>query len=306
WKETPDRQLSADEEANLNVFICRSCGGEILVDATTSATHCPFCGNTAIFLERLRGDLKPDYVIPFQIDKEAAKAALNNHTKGKRLLPKIFKDKNHIDEIRGIYVPFWVFDVDSSGTVKYRATRTRTWSDRSYQYTETSYFSILRSGSCSFRSIPIDGSTRMRDELMESIEPFDFTKAVDFQTAYLSGYLADRYDVDAAQSLPRANQRVKESTEQAFAGTVSGYDTVNVENSQIAFSDGKAVYALFPVWLLNTSWNGQNFVFTVNGQTGKCAGDLPLDKKLAALWTVGLTAGIGIAVYLITTLLGLF
>lgn len=306
WESIPEREWSTEEADKMAIFTCRSCGGEILVDTTTSATSCPFCGNTAIFPNRLQGDLKPDVVIPFQIDKEAAKKALDNHTKGKVLLPSIFRSKNHIDEIRGIYVPFWVFDVDSDGTVKYRATRTRTWSDSRYRYTETSHFSILRSGSCSFEKIPIDGSTRMQDELMESIEPFDFSRAVDFQTAYLSGYLADRYDVDAAQSLPRANQRVKESTEEVFRSTVTGYETVSVEQSQIGFHNGKAIYALYPVWLLNTSWNNQNFVFAVNGQTGKCAGDLPLDKGKAALWTVGLTLGIAAAVYVLGSLLGLF
>ena len=144
WEKVPDRAWTPEEENGMTIYSCRSCGGQILVDATTSATSCPFCGNTAIFPDRLHGDLKPDVVIPFQIDKEAAKAALDRHTKGKVLLPSVFRSKNHIDEIRGIYVPFWVFDVDSAGTVKYRATRTRTWSDSQYRYTETSYYSILR------------------------------------------------------------------------------------------------------------------------------------------------------------------
>ena len=62
---------------------------------------------------RLSGMLKPDYVIPFKLDKKAAKAAYMRHIEGKRLLPKLFRDQNHIDEIKGIYVPFWLFDADA-------------------------------------------------------------------------------------------------------------------------------------------------------------------------------------------------
>ena len=116
-----------------------------------------------------------------------------------------------------MYVPFWLFDADADAHVRYKATRVRAWSDSNYNYTETSYFSVIRSGNIGFKRVPVDGSTKMADDLMESIEPFDFSDAVDFQTAYLAGYLADKYDVDAQQSIDRANQRIRQSTTDAFA-----------------------------------------------------------------------------------------
>lgn len=121
----------------------------------------------------------------------------------------MFKDQNHIDEVKGIYVPFWLFDADAEADLRYRATRVQSWNDSSYHYTKTSYFAVMRSGTISFERVPVDGSSQMPDDLMESIEPFDFSQAVDFQTAYLAGYLADKYDVDAEQSMERANERVK-------------------------------------------------------------------------------------------------
>ena len=132
------------------------------------------------------------------------KAGLQKHLTGKRLLSKIFKDQNYIDEIKGIYVPFWLFDTDVDAQVRYRATKVRTWSDSNYNYTETSYFMIHRSGSVSFEHVPVDGSSKMADDLMESIGPYEFSEAVDFQTAYLAGYLADKYDVTAEESIERA------------------------------------------------------------------------------------------------------
>lgn len=117
-----------------------------------------------------------------------------------------------------------------------------------------------------------DGSSKMADDLMESIEPYNFSEAVDFQTAYLVGYLADKYDVTAEQSVDRANDRVKKSTEDAFASTVQGYASVTTESSNIQLRGGKAQYALYPVWLLNTSWNGNRYTFAMNGQTGQVCG----------------------------------
>ena len=277
--------------------MCKSCGGEIVGDENTAATSCPFCGNPVVMMGQFSGALKPDLVIPFKLDKNAAKAGLMQHLSGKRLLPKIFKDQNHIDEIKGIYVPFWLFDTDADAQVRYRTTKVRVWSDSKYDYTDTSHFLVNRSGSVSFEHIPVDGSTKMPDDLMESIEPFNFSAAVDFQTAYLAGYLADKYDVDAEQSIERANERVKRSTEEVFASTVHGYQTVVTESSNIRLHGGKAKYALYPVWILNTTWQGKKYTFAMNGQTGKFVGDLPVDKSAAVKWTLGLSAVLSAAAY---------
>jgi hypothetical protein len=138
----------------------------------------------------------------------------------------------------------------------------------------------------------VDGSKKMDDTLMESIEPFDISDAVPFQTAYLPGYMADKYDVDAGESIERANERIKKSTEDAFRSTVMGYTTVTAVDSNIRLQNGKARYALYPVWILNTDWNGQKFTFAINGQTGKIAGDLPMDK--GAFWKclIGVTGAV--------------
>ena len=297
WQTDAGSQWSEEEKSQLHSYICKSCGGEIVGDDTLAATACPFCGNPVVMAEQFSGTLRPDYVIPFRLDKKAAKQGLQNYIAKKRLLPKIFKDENHIDEIKGVYVPFWLFDSEADAKIRYRATTVRCWSDKDYDYTETDYFMVHRAGSLAFEHVPVDGSQKMADNLMESIEPYDFSEAVDFATAYLAGYVADKYDVDAEQSIERANERIKKSTEQAFAATVEGYSTVTPESSSVVLQNGKTKYALFPVWLLNTTWNGKQYTFAMNGQTGKFVGNLPVDKKAARLWTLGLTAAIGAVCY---------
>lgn len=305
WESAAGSEWQQGETEGLRSYVCKSCGGEIVGDANTAATSCPFCGNSVVMMGQLSGSLKPDYVIPFKLDKKAAKAALQKHYSGKRLLPKVFKDQNHIDEVKGIYVPFWLFDADAEANIRYRATRVRAWSDSNYNYTETSFFSVARGGSIGFEKVPVDGSAKIADDLMESIEPFDFSEAVDFQTAYLAGYLADKYDVDAEQSIGRANERIKQSTADAFAATVHGYTTVMPESVSVRLQNGQAKYALYPVWLLNTTWNGQKYTFAMNGQTGKLVGDLPLDKSAYKKWLFGLTGIIGAAVFAVSYLLWL-
>ena len=299
WETTAGCEWENGEADSLRTYICKSCGGEIVGDANTAATTCPFCGNRVVMMGNFSGALKPDLIIPFKLDKNAAKEGLMRHLSGRRLLPKVFKSQNHIDEIKGVYVPFWLFDTDADAQMRYSATKVRTWRDDDYDYEETSHFAVSRGGSIAFEHVPVDGSSKMADDLMESIEPYNFADAVNFRTAYLAGYLADKYDVGAEESVERANARVKESTERAFANTVQGYDNFEQENSSIQLKNGTAKYALYPVWLLNTTWNGNKYTFAMNGQTGKFVGDLPVDKAAATKWFLGLTGGVGLGLYVL-------
>ena len=292
WDTEAGGQWQEGEADGLRIYGCKQCGGEIVADETTGATHCPYCGNPVVLTGHFTGLLKPDLVIPFKVDKKAAIAALQNHYKGKRLLPKVFKDQNHIEEVKGLYVSVWLFDADADACVEYEATKTHTWSDSEYNYTETRHYAVIRGGGIGFENVPVDGSSKMDDTLMESIEPFDISDAVPFKTAYLPGYMADKYDVDAGESIDRANQRIKQSTQDAFLATVQGYTSVTPVQSNISLQNGRAKYALYPVWILNTDWNGQKFTFAINGQTGKIAGDLPMDKGAFWKYLIGVTAAV--------------
>jgi len=295
WEE-PQGAWGDSETEGMAVYSCQSCGGEIVADATTAATKCPYCDNPVVMKGQFAGALRPDAVIPFQLDKKAAKEALQKHLQKKRLLPKVFKDQNHIDEVKGVYVPFWVYDADMDANLRYKATKLRKWTSGNYDYTETSTFYVYRGGRIAFDRVPVDGSTKMPDDLMESVEPFDWKGAVDFQTAYLAGYLADKYDVDAAASAPRANERIRNSTQDAFAKTVTGYTSVAPEGGYVNLLGGTVRYALYPVWLLNTTWKDKKFTFAMNGQTGKFVGDLPMDKGAYRRWFWGVALGAGAAV----------
>lgn len=305
WTNKENKDWFPGETDGLREYVCKSCGGVIVGEETTAASTCPYCDNPIVMMGQFTGSLKPDYVIPFKLNKEAAKAGLNKHISGKKLLPKIFKDQNHIDEIKGIYVPFWLFDSDANARVRYKGKKVSTWSDDNYNYVQENFYSIFRAGKIGFEHVPVDGSTKMADDLMESIEPYDFSQAVDFQTAYLAGFLADKYDVSAEDSYERANNRIRTTTHDAFARTVEGYTSVTPEGGSIELLNGKRNYVLYPVWILNTTWNGQKYTFAMNGQTGKFVGDLPVDKSALKKMRFKIWSIATVAVFAILSLLWL-
>ena len=263
----------------MRVYNCPSCGAQLICDETTAATSCPYCDNPTIVPGQFSGMLKPDYVIPFKLKKEQAIAALKKHYEGKVLLPNAFKSNNHLEEIKGIYVPFWLFDGAAEGSVQYEATKVRKYRSGDYEITDTSYYDVQRAGRVNFEKIPVDGSKKMPDDYMDSLEPYDYSELKPFSTAYLPGYMADKYDVTVEESSKRADTRAENTTADCMRNTVSGYVGVIEKNRNIQLKRGEVKYALLPVWILNTKWNGKKYLFAMNGQTGKFVGDLPIDKN---------------------------
>ena len=296
-------QWGAGETDGMSVYACKSCGGEIVADATTGATSCPYCGNQVVMQGQFSGALKPDLVIPFKLDKKAAKEALKKHFKGKKFVPKAFLAENKLDEVKGVYVPHWLFSCDAVVNATYQAEKYKHWSDSKNEYTETTAYNVYRSGSIGFDNVPVDGSTKMPDDLMESIEPFNINEAVPFNTAYLAGYLADKYDVDVNQSMGRANERIQASALDAFEDTVEGYNAVTPMQAAMQVANGSYKYALYPVWILNVKWKGQNHTFAMNGQTGKFVGNIPTEEKKARLIGGLGGAAVGALIYIIINII---
>jgi len=268
------------EDANgLKTYSCPSCGAELICDETTAATSCPYCGNNTIVPGQFEDTIKPDLVIPFKLNKDAAVDALKNHYKGKKLLPKSFISSNRVEEISGVYVPFWLFDGSASGETTYKAEKKRSERRGNDEDIYTEHFNVQRAGSTVFEKVPVDASSKMPSGHMDSIEPFDYAEIKEFSTAYLPGYLADKYDIDVETSAPRADLRFKNTMLSDLRDTVEGYDSVTTTSENVKLERGDVKYALFPVWMLSTKFKDETYTFAMNGQTGKMVGDLPVDKS---------------------------
>jgi hypothetical protein len=246
------------------------------------------------------GELTPDLVIPFRFTRDQAVEALRKLYLGKRLLPKVFSQQNFIDEVKGVYVPFWLFDFDTVVTETYAATNTHSRHAGSKEYV------AVRQGPARFWGVPVDGSTNMPDQIMESIEPFDLSQSTRFDAGYLAGFLAERYDLDSERAQVRARQRLDQSGGRVFTHTVTGYGSVRCSNANVAVHGVAVHYALLPVWMLTTIWRGQRFTFAMNGQTGRMVGDLPLDRQAYWRWFGVLGGASAVVGALVTLLVGVF
>ena len=296
---------SSEEQSGLLVYSCNSCGGEIIADASTGATSCPYCNNPVVMTGQFSGKLRPDFIIPFKLDKNSAIEALKRHYIKRPFLPSLFKTQNQLNEIKGIYVPFWHFDATMQADIEFNAKKIRTWSDRDYNYTETETYRVNREGYIQYFDVPVDASLKMPDDMMDSLEPYNMREAKRFNTAYMAGYLADKFDIDQDECMPRAGNRMALSTERMFAETLIGFTSFSKTKSDIRYSNVKARYTLLPVWYLMTSWNNQDYTFAMNGQTGKFVGELPVDKKKSNLAVLLITLGLfGILAAMFTACMG--
>lgn len=306
--EMPEEYFSADELESVSNYVCQNCGAQLMTEATTTATVCPYCGNSAILPEQIEGGVKPQLVVPFRISKEEAIRQFEEYFNGKKLLPNIFKTtRNRIADMRKLYVPYWLFDCSVYADMAFNAEKRHVSRQGDWEVTRTEHYLVRRAGTLSFERVPVDGSQKLDNKITETLEPYDIDAAVPFAPAVLSGAMADRADVDAAACEHRAAERMAESTEDAMRGTVNGYSSVSVRARSIQSQHSQVTPALMPVWLITTQKeeNGQKkiYTFAINGQTGELTCDVPYDKGKATKWFLGIFAACFAAGYGILRLL---
>ncbi len=286
------QQLQQDHLENTRVYVCTACGAEIEADAATAATHCPYCDNNVVLSDKRSGGLKPNGVIPFRITPKQLPDVVKNFYKGKHLLPNNFFQKSKLDNIQGVYVPFWLYDCTAAGGMNFSGQVSTQYRDGKYDVHETKYYRLERDGRMRFVNIPVDGSKRMDDDLMDSVEPFDFSELRDFDSSYLAGYLAERFEDDPDDCLPRASTRLQNSAADVLRSTCSGYSAVTMERNGMRIESAAVRYVLLPVYVLNCSYAGKSYRFAVNGQTGKIVGDLPVSRGKSMGYFFGVMAGV--------------
>ncbi len=304
WNSSTLNTNWGEDAAKMHAYNCTSCGAQIMCDATTAATSCLYCGNNTIVPGQFDGSLRPDYVIPFKLDKEDVKTALKKHCKGKVLLPKFFTKDVHIEEVKGVYVPVWLFDGQVQADVRYKADDSSTVNSGGYKVTTTKHYDVHREGIVTFSDIPVDSSSKMPDIYMESIEPYDYSELKPFSMAYMPGFLADKYDVSVQECSPRADERAVEAALIKMRNSVTGYSKCIETGRNVNLLRGDVRYAMVPVWLLTTKWRGKVYLFAMNGQTGLISGTLPIDmvryfSRFAATTAIVTAIAYGILTFLL-------
>ena len=283
-------------------YHCKNCGAILITEAETTATTCSFCGAGMVLLDRLSGEMAPAKVIPFTISKEEAMKAFTSWCKNGLLTPKGFMTADRVKGITGMYVPFWLYDLNSKVQVDALGTKVRTYTRGEYIYTETRYYDIYRDINLDYIKIPVDASEKMDDELMDKLEPYHYDNLKDFKTPYLAGYIAEKYNYDEKNLLPRAKSKIENYIESYIRSTIIGYSTVNFKNKRIDTRQEHAYYTLLPVWMVYYDYNQSEYIFAMNGQTGKVVGKPPISRGKVVSW-FGRIAGISFIAFKIISLI---
>lgn len=284
--KTKVEEIPHDEFDKYISYHCESCGAEIIADEETSATFCVYCGNTAILKSKLSGSFRPSRIIPFKTEKNQAIEAFKKLSHSRPLMPKDFNNTNNIDKIRGIYIPFWLYDINVQGNLNVLGKKVDTWTTGNTRYTRTSEYEVIRGGSMDFASVPIDGSTRFDNAIMNTLEPFDYKEMVPYNHEYLSGFYAEKYDTEGATIFKEVSERALNSAKQLLLSEISGYTSTTLKTNSLKATETRKEYALLPVWMVNVKYKDKMYTFAMNGQTGEFIGNIPLDKTKTIVFTI--------------------
>lgn len=262
------------------LYTCPSCGAQIVTDVTTAATYCYYCHNPVILSGKLSGEYHPDYVIPFAIDKEKAVTIFNSWMKKKRYVPKAFYSEDQIEKLSGVYFPYLMYSCKVDGRLDASANRLRVWVAGNYQYTETQTYDVGRKGTMDISHVTRNALKKANRQLVEGVLPYDMKGLQPFSMGYLSGFVAERRDMEANEFSDEVKNEVRQFAEDSLKSSIGTYDRVSVKQSDTRFDNERWEYALLPVWALTYKdpKKEEIYYFTVNGQTGKVCGKLPVDK----------------------------
>lgn len=284
-EEVKTEKQKEKDNTNYYEYNCKDCGAKIIADENTAATFCVYCGNTAILKEKLSGKFAPDMIIPFKNEKEKAIEAFKSLNKGRPLMPNFFNDEKNIEKIKGVYIPFWLYDVKVNGELDATSTTSTTWTVGDTVYTKTDTYRLEREGEMSFNKIPVDGSTRFDNDIMNTIEPFNYSELEEYNHAYLSGFLAEKYDVDEETSFKDAEERSLNSARDTIKDDM-GMGIKTIVNDTLASTKLLTKYVLLPVWMINVKYKDKFYTFAMNGQTGEFVGNIPVDKKKTFIYGI--------------------
>ncbi|MCQ2420675.1 MAG: zinc ribbon domain-containing protein [Clostridia bacterium] len=284
--DAKERDTVLETMEPLPIYNCVSCGAQVIAPAESGALTCPYCKNHIVLTEQFSGKIKPDGIIPFKIPPKKLQASVREYYKDKKLLPKTFFSKSRLGPVTGIYVPFWLFDCDVSGSASYNASKPgKSYTVGDYYCMDTDHYRLDRTVSMQFANLAVDASKRIADDLMDTVQPYDFSELKPFDVQYLAGFVADRFDESARESQKRSDARVLRTGADVVASlTTKGYSHASTPRNSMKADVTRARYVLLPVYLLHVEFEKKQYEFAVNGQTGRVVGKLPDMKLGERIW----------------------
>jgi len=273
----------------LREYHCDNCGASIVVGENTSATRCYYCHSPVVLSDRVNYEYRPDGMIPFAINEEKAREMFREYLKKRRFLDKRFFSEAQLECFSGVYYPYWMTDVDGTGMFDGEGHTSSSMMAKDVLITTTRYYRLQRTAEMGFSDIVRKGLKSVDRKLSDGIHPYDLKKMKKFASGYLSGFLAEKWDV--------TKDEAQEDSRQEAEGYVRSMIT---RNTDLAGLKGKTTfrteeirtkYVLLPAWVLTYHHEGKNkiYYYMMNGQNGKICGKLPLAR--GKLFAVALLVG---------------
>lgn len=279
-------EKAEDEESHEKavLYICPSCGAEVVTDETTAATTCYYCSNPVVLSGELSGELKPDYIIPFKIDKNGAIQKFKELCGKKKFLPKDFISGSRLEEIKGVYFPYWYVDCNAMGHINATSRQVKSWMVGDIRHTETTVMGHYRQGNLTVCNMPEAALKNKDRDILKYVCPFDSSEFVPFSMSYLSGYFAERRNIESQEIEAQVTEKVKKFSVEKLKSTIN-YTAVSLKDSSVNVSNLSWRYNLLPVWVLNYKHKDKSYIYALNGQNGRVYGELPVcNKKLGILF----------------------
>lgn len=267
------------------LYHCVDCKADIMADESNPVETCAYCTSTNITKSKTNEGVAPTKIIPFKITEEEAIKKFQAIAKKRPLMPQVFNDPDNLEFVKGIYIPFWTYDIETNCKMNFTATDKTTWKDSGYTYEKLDKYLVKNEGSMSFSGIITDASTHFDDNLMDSLEPFDFNELVDYNPTYLTDYLVEKYDIESNETLDRAKTKAIETSIEVMKTAVK-HQNKNIDKQEITATKVKEDYIFLPFFMANIKRKGKIYTFAINGQTGKVVCDIPLSKKRTVILSI--------------------
>lgn len=254
------KNLRHKTKSKVNELICPTCNAKLLTNENVISTKCIYCRNDVIVNKTKDKIAFPNKVIPFKISKNDAKKQFTEYMKNRKLLPDNFNVEKNIKEINGLYIPFWLYS-------------------NKYKVSIRGNEGLIKRASVELDYVPFDANKHLDNAITKGIEPYDYKDLCDFDSAYLSGFVAQKYDIDSEEGKKEIKRRCALTIENMFTSIKSKYYIKDATFVQETPEKEEIHYALLPLWILNIRYEKEDYMLIMNGQTGKVVGRLPIDKK---------------------------
>lgn len=312
WLARVAGEQPADEVLTVK---CNKCGAEATLPTNITADRCPFCGSPIVAEAVSKRRIKPQGLLPFHVTREQAMKAFRTWVRGLWFAPTALRLNADAEAgIKGIYIPCWTYDADTQSDYTgqrgddYWETETYTTVEngktvtRTRQVRKTRWHFVSGTVDNSFDDLLVLATASLPRKYAEALEPWDLGSVAPYSDEYLSGFVAESYQVDLPQGFEAAKEMmvapIRQTIEHDIGGDHQSIDTVRTRYYDVTFK-----HLLLPVWLSAYRFNNRTFRFMVNARTCEVQGERPY-STLKIILLVMLILGIMSAALLVLNLTG--